>query len=155
MLLANGASPRPAPGSLGNCPTLAVFIGMPSIFWILLHSAARVKAAPGLLNCPLVAAVKGNSTDLAKDVLELVSSDSDEDGAGVAQVAAMSTVCELSNSSMVRLLLARGVIRYLNDEAVDTPVRSNVDRLARSGFPPVWPRPHRISEEIIVHLSFF
>ncbi|GAD99790.1 hypothetical protein AOR_1_288124 [Paecilomyces variotii No. 5] len=100
MLLSRGAEADTSAGHFGTALSLAAYMGLRNTFDSLLQHGASVDTSGGFLQSPLVAAILGNHSKMAKYILSL--------GPG-GMSRGLCCACKKGNLSVVKALLDSGV----------------------------------------------
>ncbi|KAJ9263161.1 hypothetical protein DTO195F2_3139 [Paecilomyces variotii] len=100
MLLSRGAKADTSAGHFGTALSLAAYMGLRSTFDSLLQHGASLDASGGFLESPLVAAILGGHSKMAKYILSL--------GPG-GMSRGLCCACKKRNLSVVKALLDSGV----------------------------------------------
>lgn len=95
-LLAFDVSAELPASQFGSPLTMASFMGLSHVFEVLIAHGAKIDGIGGQLYSPLVAAIKGNHSKLARRILSLGCID---------RTQALNAACEMGNLSMVKMFL--------------------------------------------------
>ncbi|KAJ9405424.1 hypothetical protein DTO045G8_6827 [Paecilomyces variotii] len=125
MLLSRGAEADTSAGHFGTALSLAAYMGLRNTFDSLLQHGASLDASGGFLESPLVAAILGGHSKMAKYILSL--------GPG-GMSRGLCCACKKGNLSVVKALLDSGVQSTATAADGQTALQLSLVRVASMGL---------------------